>query len=61
MNHIIRVHLEHKKDVMRSIEIPSEKNLEDLHFAIIKSLNLDKNELASFYIKNGNQKITQIS
>lgn len=59
MNHIIRVHLEHEKDVMRSIEIPSDKNLEDLHFAIINSLNLNKNELASFYMTNEDFELIQ--
>ena len=52
MNYIITIHLEHKEDVIRSIEIPSEETLETLHFAIIKSFNLDGNEMASFYITN---------
>ncbi len=52
MKHIIQIHLEHKKDVIREIEIPSEKTLKDLHYAIIKSLDLEKNEMASFYMTN---------
>jgi hypothetical protein len=52
MKHIIQIHLEHKTDVIRDIEIPSEKSLEDLHDVIIGSLELDKNEMASFYMTN---------
>ena len=52
MNYIITIHLEHKEDVIRNIEIPSDETLEALHCAIIKSLNLDGNEMASFYITN---------
>tara|TARA_B100001250_G_scaffold412010_1_gene442097 strand:- start:959 stop:1465 length:507 start_codon:yes stop_codon:yes gene_type:complete len=52
MKHIIQIHLEHKTDVILDIEIPSEKSLEDLHYTIINSLKLDKNEMASFYMTN---------
>lgn len=52
MKHIIRIQLEHKTDVIREIEIPSNKSLIDLHYAIIKALGLNKNEIASFYITN---------
>tara|TARA_B100001758_G_scaffold145627_1_gene125456 strand:- start:4749 stop:5234 length:486 start_codon:yes stop_codon:yes gene_type:complete len=52
MNYIITIHLEHEEDVIRHIEIPGEENLETLHYAIIRSLNLDSNEMASFYITN---------
>ena len=52
MKHIIRIQLEHKTDVIREIEIPSSKSLKDLHDTIIKSLNLNKNEIASFYMTN---------
>jgi len=52
MKHIIQVQLEHKTDVIRDIEIPSNKSLEDLHYTIIDSLKLDKNEMASFYMTN---------
>lgn len=52
MKHIIRIQLEHKNDVIRDIEIDSSKSLKDLHYTIIKSLNLNKNEIASFYMTN---------
>jgi hypothetical protein len=50
MNIILQIYLEHKDDVIRNIEIDSEKSLEELHYEIIKSLNLNKQEMASFYI-----------
>ena len=59
MNHIIRIHLEHKEDVIRNIEIPSDKTLEDLHFAVVESLSLDKNEMASFYMTNEDFELLQ--
>ena len=52
MTHIIKVHLEHKQDIIRDIEIESSNNLEQLHHAIINAFELDKDELASFYITN---------
>ena len=52
MKYIIQVHLEHKEDVIREIEIPTKKSLEDLHHTIIKSFNLENNEMASFYETN---------
>ena len=52
MKHIIQIHLEHKTDVIREIEIPSNKSLKDLHNTIIKTLELDKNQMASFYVTN---------
>ena len=52
MTKIIRIHLEHKYDVIRDISISSEKTIEDLHFEIIDALKLDKNEMASFYMTN---------
>ena len=52
MKHIIRIQLEHKTDVIREIEIPSSKSLKDLHDTIVTSLNLNKNEIASFYMTN---------
>ena len=52
MKQIIRIQLEHKDDVIRDIEINSNKSLEDLHYTIINSLELDKNEMASFYMTN---------
>lgn len=59
MKHLIQIHLEHKDDVIRDIEIPSNKSLEDLHLIIIKSLKLDKNEMASFYTTNDSFDLVQ--
>ncbi len=52
MRYSLQVVLEHKNDVVRNIEISSNKSLEDLHYAIIDSLNLNKQEIASFYMTN---------
>ena len=52
MKHVIQIHLEHKTNVIRNVEIPSSKSLEDLHHTIIGSLKLDENEMASFYMTN---------
>ena len=52
MKYIIEIHLEHKNDVFRKIEIPGENSLEDLHNNIISSLELDKKQMASFYLTN---------
>ena len=52
MKNLIQIHLEYKTDVIREIEISSEKSLEDLHYTIIDSLELDKHEMASFYMTN---------
>lgn len=54
MKYLIQVILEYKDDVIRNIEISSESTLEDLHYAIIDSLDLDKHEIASFYLTNDN-------
>ena len=59
MKSIIQVHLEYKKDVIRDIEINSASNLEKLHHAIISAFELDKNELASFYITNDEFELIQ--
>jgi len=59
MINIIRIHLEHKDDVIRDIAISSEKTIEDLHFEIIDALKLDKNEMASFYMTNDEFEILQ--
>jgi len=59
MKSIIQVHLEYKKDVIRDIEINSASNLEKLHHAIISAFELDKNELASFYITNDEFELMQ--
>ena len=52
MKHVIRTQLEHTTDVIIDIEIASNRSLEDLHYAIINALSLNKNEIASFYITN---------
>ena len=52
MKHILEIHLEYKIDVIREIEIPSKKSLKDLHFEIVKSLELNSKEMAAFYITN---------
>ena len=52
MRYSLQVVLEHKNDVVRNIEISSNKSLEDLHYAIIDSLDLNKQEIASFYMTN---------
>ena len=49
MKYNIRVILESKEDVIRDIEINSDCLLSELHFYLIECLNLNKNELASFY------------
>tara|TARA_B100001142_G_C13988460_1_gene521718 strand:+ start:182 stop:649 length:468 start_codon:yes stop_codon:yes gene_type:complete len=52
MKSIIQIHLEYEKDVIRDIEINSASTLEELHYAIINSIGLEGNELASFYTTN---------
>ena len=52
MKYIVQIHLEHKEDVIRKIEISEDSNLHDLHNKIIESLNLDQNQMASFYFTN---------
>ncbi len=59
MKNIIQVHLEYKKDVIRDIEINSANNLEELHKAIVIAFDLDKNQLASFYITNDKFELLQ--
>ena len=50
----IRITLESKEDVIRELIIDSENNLEYLHHIIIKNLNLDEFEMASFYLTDSN-------
>jgi len=59
MKSIIQVHLEYKNDVIRDIEINSTSNLEELHYAIVSAYELDRNELASFYITNDQFELLQ--
>ena len=50
----IRVTLESKEDVIREILVNPKDNLEYLHQIIIKNLQLDKFEMAAFYITDSN-------
>ena len=59
MKHIIRIHLENKEDVIRDIEITETHNLEQLHFAIVDAFELEKNEMASFYMTNDEFELLQ--
>ena len=59
MKSTIQVHLEYKEDVIRDIEISSASNLEELHHAIVTAFELDKNELASFYMTNDDFELLQ--
>lgn len=59
MRSVIQIHLEYKKDVIRDIEISSTSNLEELHYAIITAFELEKNELASFYMTNEDFELLQ--
>ena len=59
MKHIIRIHLENKEDVIRDIEITATHNLEQLHFAIVDAFELEKNEMASFYMTNDEFELLQ--
>ena len=45
MKYIVQIHLEHKEDVIRKIEISEDSNLHDLHNKIIESLDLDQNQM----------------
>jgi len=45
----IRVILDTKEDVLRTILVNPNINLEELHFAIAKAFNFDGKEMASFY------------
>ena len=59
MKSVIQIHLEYKEDVIRDIEISSTSNLEELHYAIITAFELEKNELASFYMTNEDFELLQ--
>lgn len=59
MNIILQIYLEHKDDVIRNIEISTNKSLRELHFEIIKSLELNENEIASFYLTDENFNLVQ--
>ena len=59
MRYVIRIHLENKEDVIRDIEITETYNLEQLHFAIVDAFELEKNEMASFYMTNNELELLQ--
>ncbi len=59
MKYTLQIHLEYKEDIIRDIDIASTNNLEDLHFAIINAFELDKNEMASFYMTNEDFELLQ--
>lgn len=59
MNIILQIYLEHKDDVIRNIEISTNKSLRELHFEIIRSLELNENEIASFYLTDENFNLVQ--
>ena len=59
MRSVIQIYLEYKEDVIRNIEISSTSNLEELHYAIITAFELEKNELASFYMTNEDFELLQ--
>ena len=46
----IRIILDCDEDVIRDIEIHENCSFEELHLLIIKYFNLEKGEMASFYI-----------
>ena len=58
MNIILQIYLEHKDDVIRNIEISTNKSLRELHFEIIRSLELNENDfechrmLSAVYLSN---------
>ncbi|MEI8202477.1 MAG: hypothetical protein WCH34_05665 [Bacteroidota bacterium] len=47
-----RITIEESDDFLREIEVLSNQTFEDFHNAILKSVNFDGKELASFYICN---------
>ena len=59
MDIILQIYLEHKDDVIRNIEISTNKSLRELHFEIIRSLELSENEIASFYLTDENFNLVQ--
>ncbi|MFO7720418.1 MAG: hypothetical protein R6W85_08255 [Gillisia sp.] len=48
-----RIILDTNEDVFRDIEIEEEATLEDFHNAIINAFGFDGNEMASFYLSDG--------
>lgn len=56
---ILRITLESDLDVIREFIINEELNLEELHLEIIKIFNLDKFEMASFFLTDDNLNLLQ--
>ena len=50
----LRIILDHKKDVFRDIQLDASKSLEHLHQTIIAAFDLQKGEMASFFLSNKN-------
>ncbi len=51
-----RICLEEDDEVVRIFEVKSSQNLEDLHFALLKSVDFDNKHNASFYISDDHWK-----
>lgn len=47
-----RICLEEDDEVVRIFEVKSSQNLEDLHFALLKSVDFDNKHNASFYVSD---------
>ena len=56
---ILRITLESELDVIREFIINEKLNLEELHLEIIKIFNLDKFEMASFFLTDDNLNLLQ--
>ena len=55
----LRITLESKQDIIREIEINDNWNLEQLSKAIVVLLNLEKLEMASFFLSDSDLNIGQ--
>lgn len=47
-----RIHFEEDDEVVRVFEVKSSQNLEDLHFALLQSVDFDNKHNASFFISD---------
>ena len=50
----LRIILDHKKDVFRDIQLDASESLEHLHQTIVAAFDLQKGEMASFFLSNKN-------
>ena len=50
----LRIILDHKKDVFRDIQLRASESLEHLHQSIVAAFDLQKEEMASFFLSNKN-------